>query len=147
MSNRHYQALERMFHRAPIQRFLSGAEITVSEGKASYSLNIKQDYFHAADAMHGAVYFKLLDDAAYFACASKEQTYFLLTKSYKIDFIRPVEIDRLTAVGELVSQNENVFVAKSSITNSQGKIVATGEGIFVRSRKLLAEQQGYTDSL
>lgn len=144
MNSAHYQNLERMFHVAPIQKIFSGARMQVSEGKSIYNLNVSKDYFHAADALHGTVYFKLLDDAAYFAAASKEQTFFLLTKSYNIQFIRPVEVDQLIAVGELVSQKGNVFVAKSSITNSQGKIVATGEGIFVKSKKLLSDQQGYT---
>lgn len=144
MSRAHYNSLERMFHLAPIQEILVGAKMIVSEGKSTYNLEIKEDYFHAADALHGAIYFKLLDDAAYFAAASKEQTFFLLTKSYNIQFIRPVEVDQLTAVGELISQEGNVFVAKSSITNSQGKIVATGDGIFVKSKKLLSDQQGYT---
>lgn len=144
MNSAHYQALERMFHKAPIQNILSGAQIQVSEGKAIYSLSINEAYFHAAGALHGAVYFKLLDDAAYFAAASIEQTFFLLTKNYSLQFIRPVEVDHLTARGELVRQEGNVFVAKSSIANSQGKVVAIGEGTFVKSMKLLSEQKGYT---
>lgn len=144
MNSKHYQSLERMFHDAPIQKLLSGGQMHVADGKSTYSLSVNEEYFHAADALHGAVYFKLLDDAAYFAAASKESTYFLLTKSYNIEFIRPVEVDQLIATGELVSQEQNVFIAKSTITNSAGKIVATGEGIFVRSKKLLSEQQGYT---
>lgn len=144
MSKSHYQNLVRMFHAAPIQNILNGAQMHVADGKSTYSLNVNEAYFHAAGALHGAVYFKLLDDAAYFAAASKEETYFLLTKSYKIEFIRPVEVDQLTATGELISQEQNIFIAKSTITNKQGKVVASGEGIFVRSKKLLSEQQGYT---
>ncbi|OEK06549.1 PaaI family thioesterase [Roseivirga misakiensis] len=143
MSLEHYRNLENMFHAAPIQKILSGAEMKVSEGKATYKLAIKQDYFHAAEAMHGAIYFKMLDDAAYFAAASMESTYFLLTKTYNIEFIRPVLIDQLIAVGEIISVEENRFLSKSSIQNSARKVVATGEGIFVRSKKLLANQGGY----
>lgn len=143
MSDRHYRNLERMFHAAPIQGILIDAEMLVEKGKASYSLNISPDYFHAASALHGAVYFKLLDDAAYFAAASMEETYFLLTKTYTIHFKRPVEIDRLTAIGELVQTSEGVFTSKSRVINSAGKIVAEGEGVFVRSKKRLIDQNGY----
>ncbi|MBO3698993.1 PaaI family thioesterase [Roseivirga sp. E12] len=143
MSKAHYDRLEQMFHSAPIQNMLIGAEMSVEERKAIYSLNISKDYFHAAEALHGAIYFKLLDDAAYFAAASIESTYFLLTKSYTIHFKRPVEVDQLTATGEVVSENEKEIVSMSRIVNSAGKIVAEGEGLFVRSRKLLVDQVGY----
>lgn len=143
MSKAHYSKLERMFHAAPIQEILSGAEMEVEDRKATYSLSIKEDYFHAAEALHGAVYFKLLDDAAYFAAASLEDTYFLLTKSYTIHFKRPVEVDQLTALGEVISEDQGVIVSKSVITNGAGKVVAEGEGQFVRSKKLLIDQVGY----
>lgn len=143
MNKEHLENLERMFHAAPIQDMLKGAMMKVGDGKATYVLDISKEYFHAAAALHGAIYFKLLDDAAYFAAASLEETYFLLTKSYTIHFKRPVEIDRLTAVGEVVSEHNGEIVAKSSIINSGGKIVAEGEGSFVRSKKLLADQDGY----
>jgi len=67
----------------------------------------------------------------------------LLTKSYTIHFKRPVEVDVLTAVGELISENEGEITCRSRITNTAGKIVAEGEGIFVRSKKLLSDQPGY----
>jgi len=132
-----------MFHAAPIQEMLSGATMKVEAKKATYKLSIKKDYFHAAEALHGAIYFKLLDDAAYFAAASQEDTYFLLTRSYSIHFKRPVEIDQLTAIGEVISEENGVIVSRSLITNSAGKIVAEGKGEFVRSKKLLIDQVGY----
>ncbi|GAB5524583.1 MAG: hypothetical protein Roseis2KO_24550 [Roseivirga sp.] len=143
--NEHYQRLERMFHKAPIQSLLPGAKVKVSEGRAEYILDISENYFHAAQAMHGAIYFKLLDDSAYFAAASLETAYFILTKSYTIHFRRPVEADTLKAVGEVVSVTDGQFVAKSSIYNSAGKVVAQGEGLFVRGPKLLSSLAGYAD--
>ncbi|MFY0593483.1 PaaI family thioesterase [Roseivirga sp.] len=143
MSLDHFQRLENLFHSAPIQDMLSGAQMKVGKGKSVYTLNIKPAYFHAAEAMHGAIYFKLLDDAAYFAAASLELDFFLLTKSYTIQFIRPVQVDALTAKGKIVKVDGQSFVAKSEIVNSKGKVVAHGEGVFVRSKKPLLEQAGY----
>lgn len=141
----HYQRLERMFHAAPIQNLLPGAKVKVAEGRAEYELEISEAYFHAARAMHGAIYFKLLDDSAYFAAASLETEYFILTKSYTIHFRRPVEVDTLKAVGEVVSVSNGQFIAKSSIYNSAGKVVAQGEGVFVKGPKPLSSLQGYAD--
>ncbi len=132
-----------MFHSAPIQDLLTGAEINLQEGRAEYILKIKRDYFHAADAMHGAIYFKLLDDSAYFAAATLEHQFFLLTKSYQINFRRPVQEDILTAKGEVITFSDAEVVAKSAIFNQQGKLVADGQGVFVRSKKLLVDQPGY----
>ncbi len=143
MNHEHFNRLERMFHAAPIQDILIGAKLQVQKGRATYSLNISKDYFHAANALHGAIYFKLLDDSAYFAAASLEEEYFLLTKSYTIHFKRPVEIDRLMAVGEVTSVDENEITCKSKITNASGKVVAEGEGVFVKSKKRLKDQAGY----
>lgn len=143
MSKPHYTSLESMFHAAPIQDLLKGGEMKVEEGKATYWLNVSKEYFHAAEALHGAIYFKLLDDSAYFAAASLEETYFLLTKSYTIHFRRPVVEDRLTAKGEVVSTTDHEIVAKSQVINAAGKVVAEGEGVFVRSKKPLKGQKGY----
>lgn len=140
----HYQKLEKMFYGAPIQGFLSGVSVKVSEGKAEYTLNIKEAYFHGADAMHGAIYFKMLDDAAYFAAASLETEYFMLTKSYTIHFRRPVLVDTLTAIGEVVSVDKGEVIAKSVIYNKEGKVVANGEGIFVKGPKPLSSLSGYS---
>lgn len=144
MSNSHFEGLIRVFHSAPIQDLLKGAAIKLEEGKAEYQLEIKRDYFHAAESLHGAIYFKLLDDSAYFAAATLEREFFLLTKSYQIHFKRPVQENTLLAKGQVLSYSDKEVVAQSTIYNAQGKIVANGEGVFVKSRKLLVELPGYS---
>lgn len=139
----HCKRLEQMFYQAPVQDVLPGAEIRVSEGKAEYALAIKEAWFHAAGAMHGAIYFKMLDDAAYFAAASLEQEYFMLTKSYTIHFRRPVEVDVLTAKGEVVSRTDKEVIARSEVCNSAGKVVARGEGVFVKGPRPLSSLSSY----
>ena len=47
---------------------------------------IKEDYFHALNAIHGSVYFKMLDDAAFFAAQSVVEDYMLLTANFNISF-------------------------------------------------------------
>lgn len=142
--NDHYRRLEKMFQAAPLnQGIFAGSILQVEEGRATYELKIDQRYFHAANAMHGAIYFKLLDDAAYFAAASLEVENFMLTKSYEIRFIRPVEEDHLRAEGEILNQNEKEIIAKSVIYNARGKKVGEGEGIFVKGPKKLRDLPGY----
>lgn len=132
----HYDFLVRLFHSAPInQNIFTGSELTLSDGEARYQLEVKPDYFHGAEAMHGAVYFKMLDDAAYFACATLVNNYFLVTKTYEIEFLRPVPGGTLTARGKVLKVGEDGFWAESEILNEQGKAVGKGKGLFVKSRK------------
>jgi uncharacterized protein (TIGR00369 family) len=140
----HYRKLETLFQSAPLnQSIFKGSELEVEFEKATLRLAIGNQYFHAADAMHGAIYFKLLDDSAYFAAASIEETFFLLTKSYTIHFRRPVMEDDLTAFGKVMEVNEKEILAASEIYNSAGKLVANGEGVFVKGSKRLDELKGF----
>lgn len=140
----HYRNLETLFQSAPLnQGIFKGSDLEVEFERATLRLAIGNQYFHAAEAMHGAIYFKLLDDSAYFAAASIENTYFLLTKSYTIHFRRPVMEDTLTAIGKVIEVNEREILATSEIYNSAGKLVANGEGVFVRSTKRLQALDGF----
>lgn len=141
MSNKaHYQRLEKLYYSAPINKdFFEGTKIEVTEDTAKIELKVKEKHQHAGNAMHGAVYFKLMDDAAYFASASVEEEFFILTKSYQIEFLRPVVNGRLKAVGTVVSQDDEETVAIAELFNEQGKLVGRGKGVFVKSRKKLTE--------
>lgn len=144
-NEQHYRNLERMFHSAPINKeLIDGAELSVTHHCAELVLPMQEKFYHAADSLHGAIYFKLLDDSAYFAAASAEREFFLYTKCYKIHFKRPVKGGVLTAKGKLIEQGEKEWLAKSEIFNAQDKLVATGEGVFVKSQLLLQQQAGYS---
>ena len=138
MSHLHF--LEKLYKSAPInQKFFEASELKVSEKQANITLPISEDMFHAGKSLHGAVYFKLLDDAAYFAAASIEKEYFLLTKDYQIEFKRPVFGGKLFAEGTLGEVIENGYIASSVIKNEEGKIVAQGRGEFAKSRTKIGE--------
>jgi acyl-coenzyme A thioesterase PaaI-like protein len=77
----HLQKLEHMYLMAPINAFYS-PRISISQGEAEITIPVKPEFFHAADAVHGSVYFKLLDDAAFFAVNSLMEDYFALTASF-----------------------------------------------------------------
>lgn len=144
-SEDHYRNLERMFASAPINKeLITGAKLQVRDHKAELVLPMQKKFYHAADSLHGAIYFKLLDDSAYFAAASAEQEYFLYTKGYQIHFKRPVKGGVLTAKGQLVEQGDREWLAISEIFNENEQLVASGEGVFVRSRLLLKDQVGYS---
>jgi acyl-coenzyme A thioesterase PaaI-like protein len=51
--------------------------------------------------------------------------------------------DQLTAIGKVIEVNKKEILASSAIFNSEGKLVANGEGIFVRGAKRLDELEGF----
>ena len=145
MSNEaHFRFLEKLYYSAPINKdFFEGSKIEVTEDTAKIELKVVERFYHAGNAMHGAVYFKLMDDAAYFASASVEEMFFILTKSYQIEFLRPVTIGIVKVTGTVVSHEEEETVAIAELFNEQGKLVGRGKGIFVKSRNRLDSLAGF----
>ena len=140
----HFEALERMYLAGPINR-LYGPEIAVSEGAAVIEMNVSEDFFHAGGSLHGSVYFKMLDDAAFFAANSLEREVFVLTASFSTRFRRPVTGGRLRAVGRVTEAGGSRYRADSELFDESGAPVAEGSGVFARSRIALVDAMGYAD--
>jgi uncharacterized protein (TIGR00369 family) len=138
----HFRRLERMYHGAAINRYFA-PRLTVSDGSAVVTLEVRPDFFHAAHAVHGAVYFKALDDAAFFAANSAIRDVFVLTVSFNVVLVRPVTEGTLTATGTLVHKSRNLLVAESVLSNDRGREVARGSGTFALSRIPLNAEVGY----
>lgn len=143
MSNHsHYTALERMYRAAPINAFYH-PRIRVTEGEATIEIDVTDAFFHAAKAVHGSVYFKLLDDAAFFAANSLETENFVLTSSFNTYLLRPVTAGTMRAEGRVVNQTRSQFVAEAVVFDEQGRELGRGSGVFVRGRQPLVEAMGY----
>jgi len=144
MTQTHFQKLERMYLVANIQKLMfETTTIKISEGESEVGLTVQEKYHHAGAAMHGAVYFKLLDDAAYFAANSVIEDVFLLTSSFNVNLIRPVVSGKIRAIGKLKSQSKNLLIAEATIYNEEGKEVAFGTGTFMKSGVVLTPEIGY----
>lgn len=138
----HFRRLERMYESAPINRFFEPT-LKVFEGRAELAIPIKSDFFHAAHSIHGSVYFKALDDSAFFAANSLVPDFFVLTSSFNVYFTRPVSEGELRAVGTVVHQSRQLIVAESVVHDSSGRQVARGSGTFLRSQLQLTPEIGY----
>ncbi|WP_289085767.1 hypothetical protein, partial [uncultured Sulfitobacter sp.] len=66
-AERHFRALESLYASAPINaQFASRLEIT-GEGTSRITFDVTEEVYHAAGAAHGTIYFKMLDDAGFYA--------------------------------------------------------------------------------
>lgn len=138
----HYRKLEKMYLSAPINRFYEPS-IHISEGKAEISVQVRNELYHAAEAVHGSVYFKSLDDSAFFAVNSLVEDVFVLTVSFNLYLTRPVSDGQIAARGFVVHRSSRLFVAESVLTNSEGRELARGSGTFMKSRVALSAEIGY----
>lgn len=144
MLTEHYRKLERMYLQANINTMIfDTTTCKISQEKAEIGLTISEKYFHALGAIHGAVYFKLLDDAAFFAVNSIVEDVFVLTSSFNINLIRPVKDGLIKSIGKVKFRSKNLFVAESTLYNEAGKEIAFGTGNFARSNVSLSDEIGY----
>ena len=140
----HYRRLISMYAAAPINQIYQPT-LTVGEGEAEITIELSEQLHHSAGAVHGSVYFKMLDDAAFFAVNSLEPEFFVLTASFTTYLTRPVVSGPLRAVGKVVSQTRTQFIAEAVAYDEQGREVGRGNGIFVRGKAPLKEARGYND--
>lgn len=139
----HYRALERLYASAPVNAlFASQLQIT-GEGTSRIVFDVTREVFHAAGAAHGTIYFKMLDDAAFYAANSLATDRFLLTTSFNLHFTKPVREGAVVAEGRWVSGRKRVFVAEARLVDAEGEEIGRGTGTFMRSRIALSSLPGY----
>jgi len=136
----HCRALEAMYLSAPINQFYR-PRIVIS--KEQVEIDIDQRFFHAAEAVHGSVYFKLLDDAAGLAANVLEREVFAVTASFTTHMTRPASGPLIRSVGRVVDQTRSQFLVESIVYDHNQRSVGRGNGVFMRGSVRLADSLGY----
>ena len=142
----HLRALEQLYAAAPIRHAFPGRLHLARAGESRIDMTLGTDLYHGAGAVHGCVYFKLLDDAAFFAVNSLVTDVFVLTTAFNLDLMRPLKAGSVQAHGRWISGQRRVFVAEAHLLDADGVIVARGSGTFMRSHHRLADLSGYAGS-
>jgi uncharacterized protein (TIGR00369 family) len=139
----HFRALESLYRSAPING-LFGSSIDIAEpGLARIRFEVGADTYHAAGAAHGTLYFKMMDDAAFYACNSMVSDRFLLTTAFNLMFTRPIKSGEVIAEGRWISGRRRVFVGEARLLLPDGDEAARGTGTFMRSHIPLSSLDGY----
>ncbi|MBN8723487.1 MAG: PaaI family thioesterase [Acidobacteria bacterium] len=138
----HYKKLENLYHNAQCNEYYKPA-IKIFEARAELIIPVQEKFFHAANAVHGSVYFKALDDAAFFACNSLVTEYLVLTANFNLYLLKPISTGVLMATGKVLNNLGSSFVAESVLYNSQDEEIARATGTFVKSKIKLTEEMGY----
>ena len=139
----HLRALESLYNSAPINRFFESRLHLPRAGKSEIRFEVSADGFHAAGAAHGTLYFKMLDDAAFYAANGLVSDRFLLTTAFNLHFTKPMRSGEARAQGRWLSGKRRVFVAEARIIDAEGDECARGTGTFMRSHIALSGLDGY----
>jgi len=139
----HYRALEALYASAPVNALFESRLEIVGEGRARIRFRVDDRVHHAAAAAHGTIYFKMLDDAAFYAANSLVTDRFLLTTGFNLHFTKPIRTGEVTAEGRWVSGRRRVFIAEAHLVDSEGDEIGRGTGTFMRSHIALSGLPGY----
>ena len=143
----HWRALESLYSSAPVNRLFASELVVVGEGTARITFMVDERCFHAAGAAHGTIYFKMLDDAAFYAANTLVTDRFLLTTAFNLHFTKPVRSGKVIAEGRWISGRKRVLVAESRLVDAEGEEIGRGTGTFMRSGIALSGLPGYAAGL
>jgi uncharacterized protein (TIGR00369 family) len=139
----HFAALEVLYASAPVNALFPSRLTITGEGRARIAFTVDERVHHAAQAAHGTIYFKMLDDAAFYAANSLVTDRFLLTTAFNLHFTKPIRRGPVVAEGRWVSGRRRVFVAEAHLIDGEGDEIGRGTGTFMRSRIALSSLPGY----
>ena len=138
----HFRSLEAMYASAPCNLEMR-PQLRIWSGEAEVRMMARPSMHHAAHAVHGAFYFKMLDDAAFFAVSSLVEDVFVLTVSLNVELFRPIREGELIARGRILHAGRKLIFAESLLSDGEGRSLARGSGVFARSGVTLDERVGY----
>ena len=139
----HWRRCAKMYRFAPVNaadRFAS--RVRVGHKRARVTMPAKPSYCHAALALHGLNYFKMLDDACFFAAQSMNHQHFCVTTSFTTYITRPVvvagegDVPLLTSTGTVTSASKSLILAEAVMLLPDGTEVGRGSGTFMPHPKL-----------
>lgn len=139
----HFRALESLYAAAPINDLFQSRLEIGERGRSRIVFQVDEGFHHAAGAAHGTIYFKMLDDAAFYAANSLVSDRFLLTTGFNLHFTKPVRKGEVVAQGRWISGKRRVFVAEASLIDAEGEEIGRGTGTFMRSHIPLSSLPGY----
>ncbi|MBA3510443.1 PaaI family thioesterase [Sphingomonas sp.] len=139
----HFRSLEALYRSAPINGQYQSELAIVAPGRSKIRFQVGEASFHAAGAAHGTIYFKMLDDAAFYAANSLISDRFLLTTAFNLHFTKPMRGGEARAEGRWISGRRRVLIAEARILDAEGDECARGTGTFLRSHIALSGLAGY----
>ena len=109
----------------PIGHLIGFRLVAVKRGEAVFDFESSEKHFNPMGTLHGGVLCDVADAAmgvAYGSTLDDGESF--TTLELKINFLKPVWNDRLTAKGRVVQRGRTVGLTECTVTNSKGELVA-----------------------
>ena len=142
MNKKHFKNIINGYSSAPINQIFK-PKMKLSLGQCEIKMKISKHFHHSANSLHGSIYFKMLDDAAWGASNTYVEDVFLFTYNFNIYLTKPVTSGLISAKGTVKDQIDGKIKAESILYDSEKKEIARGSGTFMRSRYLLKDTEGF----
>lgn len=102
-----------------------------SDGSFHLALDLGPLHMSRADRAHGGVLFTLLDTAlGRSILSSLPDGRGCATVEIKVNYFRPVQHGRITAIGRVKETTRSLAYAEGEIVNAEGKVLARASGTF-----------------
>ncbi|ERS82314.1 PaaI family thioesterase [Halomonas sp. PBN3] len=125
------------------QDFLGIRVVAWAPDQVTLELGVEPHHLNRSEIVHGGVLCTLLDVAMSFSglhCEAPDQLRKAMTLSLTTTFVASAKGDTLRAIGRLEGGGRSTFMASGKVLDSEGQLVAMGEGTFRRRRGSEAEQ-------
>jgi acyl-coenzyme A thioesterase PaaI-like protein len=132
------ERLEQAYLDAPCSEYWDPG-VRISEGRAEILLPIRPQLLQADGAVHAAVYFTALNDAAALAVRSVVQETPVATVHFAVQVAHPRAADEIVAQGRFLGPSGDQYLAEAVLTDSTGREIARGHGAFAEGRALAGD--------
>lgn len=114
----HAEKLADMYNVMPFNQDLK-PHMTLEEGKAEVVAKVDPKFFHGGGITHGAVIFRLLDDACSFAAWTLVLDKACVTKDLQIEYLKPINKGTMTAKANVleVVEGKNEIKVEAELYN------------------------------
>jgi uncharacterized protein (TIGR00369 family) len=112
-------------HTPPIAVLIGMRPLSVGEGESVFEMKADRRHHNPMGTVHGGILCDLADAAMGYAFASTlGQGESFTTLELKINFIRPVFDEKLTAKAKVVQRGKTLGLIECDVLNEEGKMVA-----------------------
>lgn len=112
--------------------------MTISNGTADLTMSLGTEYEQALGSVHGMIFFKVVDETAFYAAQSLVPDVWLTTASVHMNITGPLSSGSTVAAhAQVLHQTRSSFIVESRVTNAAGDLVAQATVTMVRTKQPL----------
>lgn len=142
MNQKHFKKIINGYHSAPINKIFNPT-MELSLGRCKIKMKVLKDFHHSANSLHGSIYFKMLDDAAWGAANTYIEDVFLFTYNFNLYLTKPVSRGLITSKAKVVERKDGKIISESVLYDYKNNEIGRGSGTFMRSKYLLKDAIGF----